>query len=186
MERYRVIIGELQAVTSCRLNDFINVAQSADCAQTVRSDALSSSLTIKYPGLKQGSENGWLEIQRQGWQAAMKCCSSPLLCFNFSLYRINRCGLLRLGQNSSKVILLLQITAVCYNVTSILSPAYVTLWAKNITCNVTEPVTKCKEWHIKVHAITTNINSTLIIHTGLHTMIRRAILLLFMSASIYT
>jgi len=43
---------------------------------------------------------------------------------------------------------------------------------------------KCKEWHIKVKAINSNINSTLIIHTGLHTMIRRAILL-FMPAGIY-
>jgi hypothetical protein len=39
--------------------------------------------------------------------------------FNFSLYRINRYGLLQLGQNNSEVTLLLQITAISYNVTSI-------------------------------------------------------------------
>jgi len=126
---------------------------------------------------------GW--IHRQGWQAAMKCCLVTFVVFNFSLYRINRCGLLRLGQNNSEVILLLRITAIYYIVTSILSPMYITLWAKNVDCNVREPMTKCKEWHIKVHAIITIINSTLIIHTGLHTTIRCAILLLFMSANIY-
>jgi len=104
--------------------------------------------------------------------------------FNFSLYCINRYGLLRLGQNNSEVILLLQITANSYSVTSILSPTTITLWAKNITCTVREQTAKCKEWHIKVHAVITNINSILIVHIGLYTMIRHSIPLLFMSASI--
>jgi len=80
--------------------------------------------------------------------------------FNFSLYRINRYGLLRL--NNNEVILLLQITAISYNVTSVLSPTSVTLWAKNIACNVREQMTKCKEWHIKLHAIITNITVPLL------------------------
>jgi len=82
--------------------------------------------------------------------------------FNFSLYRINRYGLLRLGQNNNEVILLLQITAISYNVTSVLSLTSVTLWAKNIACNVREQMTKRKEWHIKLHATITNITVLLL------------------------
>lgn len=112
-----------------------------------------------------------------GWRYRDKDGSNEVLfvnfvVFNFSLYRINKYGLVRLGQNNSEVILLLQITAISYNVTSILSPTSITLWAKNITCNVREQMTKCKEWHIKVNAIITNINSTLIIYIGLYTMIK--------------
>jgi hypothetical protein len=77
-----------------------------------------------------------------GWRYRHKDCSNEVLfvsfvVFNFSLYRIISYGLLRLGQNNSEVILLLQITAISYNVTSILSPTSITLWAKNIACKRT-------------------------------------------------
>jgi len=105
-----------------------------------------------------------------GWRYRDKVGSNEVLfvnlvVFNFSLYCINRYGL-RLGQNNSEVILLLHITAISYSVTSILSPTTITLWAKNIVCIVREQMAKCKEWHSKVPAIITNINSILIIHIG--------------------
>jgi hypothetical protein len=57
-----------------------------------------------------------------GWRYRDKVGSNEVLfvtfvVFNFSLYRIDRYGLLRLGQNNREVILLLQITAISYNVT---------------------------------------------------------------------
>jgi hypothetical protein len=72
-----------------------------------------------------------------GWRYRDKDGSNEVLfvnsvVFNFSLYRSNRYGLLRLGQNNSEVILLLQITAISYSVTSILLPTTITLWAKNM------------------------------------------------------